>query len=70
MINYLYRYFVFSTGTGFKSRSYSSRAEAEAAMYKYCLKHNIHLECTEYDKHERKYSNHAGVRFYINRIYY
>lgn len=70
MKNYFYKYFVFSTGTNFKSRTFDTRVEAEAAMYKYCLRHNIRLECTEYDKHEHKYSNHAGVRFYINRINY
>ena len=52
-------YYVFSTGTEL----------AEIEMHKYCKKHNITgLECTECDKHERKYSNHKGVRFYINRI--
>lgn len=63
-----HRYLLFSTGTNLKEKVYDTRKEAEAAMYKYCAKHNIVIECTEYDKHERKYSNHAGVRFYINRI--
>lgn len=62
-------YYVFSSGTNFKPVTKSSRILAEIEMRKYCIKHNITgLECTEYDKHERKYSNHNGVRFYINRI--
>lgn len=62
-----HHYFVFASGTRFKAKAFNSRQEAEVAMYNYCAKHGIHLECTEYDKHERKYSNHNGVRFYINR---
>ena len=64
-----YKYYVFSTGTTFKPVTKSSRLLAEIEMQKYYKKHNITgLECTECDKHERKYSNHNGVRFYINRI--
>ena len=62
-------YYVFSTGTNFKPVTKSSRLLAEREMNKDWKKHNIiELECTECDKHERKYSNHKGVRFYINRI--
>lgn len=61
-------YYVFSTGTDFKAKNYPSRKEAEAAMLGFCAKKGIRIECTEMDKHERKYSNHRGVRFYINRI--
>lgn len=63
-----HKYYLFSTGTSLKSGYYSTRREAETAMHNYCNKHNITVECTEYDKHERKYSNHQGVRFYINRV--
>ncbi len=62
-----HHYYVFASGTKFKARAFDSRQEAEQAMYDYCSKHNIRVECTEYDKHERKYSNHNGIRFYINR---
>lgn len=61
-------YYLFSTGTSLKAKSYATRREAEIAMNNYCAKHDIQVECTEHDKHERKYSNHNGVRFYINRI--
>ena len=50
-----------------KGRRFDSRHDAEVAMEKYCARNNIHVECTECDKHERKYSNHNGIRFYINR---
>ena len=63
-----YKYYLFSTGTAFKGKYYNTRKEAEIAMYSYCKSHNIVIECTEYDKHERKYSNHHGIRFYINRV--
>lgn len=62
-------YYVYSSGTDFKGQEFETRLEAEQAMWEYCLKQGIKsLECTECDKHERKYSNHKGVRFYINRI--
>lgn len=64
----IHRYYLFSTGTHMKSGYYATRQEALNAMYQYCQKHNIKLECTEDDKHEKKFSNHNGVRFYINRI--
>ena len=63
-----HRYFVFASGVKFKAKYFDSRVEAESAMNKFCYKHGIYLECTEYDKHERKYSNHKGVRFYVNRV--
>ena len=61
-------YYVYSTGTNYKPKQYNSRQEAESSMYKYCNKNGIILECSERDKHERKYTNHKGVRFYINRV--
>lgn len=70
MFNFLpnyHTYYLFSTGTKMKSRRFDSRHDAEVAMEKYCSRNNIHVECTECDKHERKYSNHNGIRFYINR---
>ena len=63
-----HKYYLFSTGTTLKGKYYNTRKEAEIAMQNYCISHNIIVECTEYDKHERKYSNHNGVRFYINRV--
>ena len=63
-----HQYYLFSTGTTLKNGYYNTRREAEIAMNTYCAKHNIRVECTEQDKHERKYSNHSGVRFYINRV--
>lgn len=60
------------TATGIKRRTifkeFKTREEAEAYMHKLCAKYKLTVECTERDKHEAKYSNHAGVRFYINRI--
>lgn len=61
-------YFLFCTGTKFRAKYFDTRTEAEEAMYAFCDKHGIRVECTEYDKHERKYSNHEGIRFYINRV--
>lgn len=61
-------YYVFSSGTGFKAREFGTRKEAENAMESYCARNGIRLECTECDRHERKYSDHKGARFYINRI--
>ena len=63
-----HQYYLFSTGTTLKNGYYNTRKDAEIAMNQYCVKHSIVVECTEYDKHERKYSNHAGIRFYINRV--
>lgn len=63
-----HQYYVFSTGTTLKNKLFDTRKEAEVYMYNYCNKNGIQLECTECDKHERKYSNHNGVRFYINRV--
>lgn len=63
-----HEYYLFSTGTGMKDRYYHTRKEAEAAMNTYCTRHGITVECTECDKHERKYSDHKGIRFYINRV--
>ena len=64
----IHKYYLFSTGTTLKNRYFDTRKAAEIAMYDYCRKYNIVVECTEYDKHMRKYSNHNGVRFYINRV--
>lgn len=63
-----HQYYLFSTGTTMKNGYYETRRDAEIAMHNYCNKNGIHVECTEYDKHERKYSDHNGVRFYINRV--
>lgn len=63
-----HQYYVFSTGTTLKNKTFDTRRDAEIYMYNYCNKNGIRLECTECDKHERKYSNHNGVRFYINRV--
>lgn len=64
-----YRYYLFSTGTNLKGRYYATRSEAEEAMYEYCNDNGIKIECSECDKHERKYTNHKGIRFYINRAF-
>lgn len=63
-----HQYYLHSTGTGLNDKTFNSRLDAEIYMNQFCIKNNIKIECTEYDKHERKYSNHNGVRFYINRI--
>lgn len=63
-----HRYYLFSTGTGLKARYYETRLDAEKAMHAYCHKHGIQIECSEFDKHERKYTDHNGHRFYINRV--
>lgn len=61
-------YYVFSSGTGFKAREFGTRKEAEGAMESYCSARGISVECVECDRHERKYSDHKGARFYINRV--
>lgn len=63
-----HRYYLFATGTDCKPGYYYSREEANRAMYSYCAKKHIQVECVEDDKHSKKYSNHNGVRFYINRV--
>lgn len=65
-----HRYFVYATGIkNFKPRCYDSRVAAESYMHAVCKKYNItNLECYERDRHERAYTNHSGIRFYINRI--
>ena len=72
MLNYynnrIHQYYLYSTGTQLKNQTFLTRKAAEIAMNNYCAEHGIKIECTECDKHERKYSNHNGVRFYINRI--
>lgn len=64
----IHRYYLATTGTDMKEEIYPTRKSAEAAMREYCVRHGIVIECSEFDKHERKYTNHKGVRFYINRI--
>lgn len=66
--NNYHRYYLYSTGTSLKPKYYDTRLDAEKAMNKYCVKNGIVIECTENDKHFKKYSNHKGVRFYINRV--
>ena len=66
--NSIHQYYLSSSGTTLKDKVYNTRKDAERAMNQYCAKNGIRVECTECDKHERKYSNHNGVRFYINRI--
>lgn len=64
-----HKYYLFATGfKGFKARYFNSRQAAEEYMNLYCAKYNIKIECTEFDRHERKYSDHQGHRFYVNRI--
>lgn len=63
-----HQYYVFASGTNLKPKYFNSRREATAYVYAYCTKHNIDIECTEQDKHEYKYSDHNGIRFYINRV--
>jgi len=66
--NIYHRYYLYSSGTGLKPKLYNTRLDAEKAMNNYCVKNGIVVECTENDKHLKKYSNHKGVRFYINRV--
>lgn len=73
LTNYLFtpnyfKYYLFSTGTKLKNKYYNNQRDALDAMYKYCYKNNIELECTEDDIFGKKYSNHKGVRFYINKV--
>jgi len=63
-----HKYILCCTGTKFKDKVFGTRLDAEIAMYGYCAKHGIRIECSECNKHERKYTNHNGIRFYINRI--
>jgi len=64
------RYYLFSTGTKFKARFFDSKQDALNAMYKYCDKYGIHLEVSEDDVFGVKYTNHAGCRFYLNKVIY
>ena len=62
-------YYLFSSGAVKAPKgTYPTRLSAELAMRDFCVKNNLEVECTENDKHCKKYSNHAGIRFYINRI--
>lgn len=63
-----HKYLLFCTGAKCKTKEYDTRLEAEIAMHNWCNKNGVVVECTERDKHQRKYSNHQGIRFYINRI--
>ena len=64
----VHRYLLSATGLNVKDKVFNTRKEAEVAMHELCSKYNLQIECSEYDKHYRKYTNHNGVRFYINRI--
>ena len=66
--NVPHEYYVYADGVDCKPAYFLTRKEAEIYMNNYASSHSIQLECTECDKHERKYSNHKGDRFYINRI--
>lgn len=63
-----HQYYVYSSGTDLKPCYKDTRKEAEIVMHNWCSKHGVTVECTECDKHFRKYSNHNGIRFYINRV--
>lgn len=65
-----HKYFVFATGIKkFRSKTFDTRLDAEKYMHAICSKYNIeNIECYEQDKHARAYTNHAGTRFYINRV--
>ena len=65
-----HRYFLFSTGTSLKGKYFNTQEEALNAMYKYCQKNDIQVEVTEDDYFGKKFSNHNGVRFYINKVIY
>lgn len=64
----IHQYYLFSTGTVLKDKCFNTRKDAEKAMYKYCAKNGIKIECSECDKHERVYQGSHGETFYINRI--
>jgi len=62
-------YYVFVTGIDAEPKTFGTRLEAEIYMHKVCYRNHIkNLECVECDKHERKYSNSLGIKFYINRV--
>lgn len=62
------KYYLFSTGTTFKAETFASYSKAEQAMYKFCNPRGIKLACTERDDFGSKFTNHNGVRFYLNRV--
>lgn len=64
----IHKYFMFVEGLKIPSRLFDTRLEAEICMHLICQHKHITVDCVEYDKHERKYSNHNGIRFYINRV--
>jgi len=64
------RYYLYSTGTKFRSRCFDNKQDALNAMYRYCNKYGIHLEITEDDIFGTKFTNHAGCRFYLNKVRY
>ena len=63
-----HQYYVFATGVDFKAKYCRTRVQAENEMLSYCAEHGIKIELTEEDRHEKKYSDHHGCRFYINRV--
>lgn len=64
----LHKYLLFIEGLPIRSRVFDTRLDAEIFMHRICKQKNLIIESTEVDKHEYKYSNHQGIRFYINRI--
>jgi len=62
------KYYLFSTGTTFKAETYATFSDAERAMHAFCNPRGIKLECTERDEFGSKFTNHKGIRFYLNRV--
>lgn len=72
MIDFYYskchQYYLSCQGLNMKAKTFYTRQEANRAMYEFCDKNHIHVECVDDSKHCKMYSNNEGVSFCICRI--
>lgn len=72
MLNFYYsgfhKYCLSCSGAKMRTKYFNSRQEANEAMYKFCNKKGIHIECTDDSKHCKLYSDNNGVSFCVARV--
>ena len=63
-----HKYCLTSNGVKMKTKYFNSRQEANAAMYEFCDRKGIHVECVDDSKHFKLYSDNKGISFCVARI--
>ena len=63
-----HQYCLSCSGIKMRTKYFYSRQEANAAMYKFCNKKGLHIECIDDSKHFKLYSDNNGVTFCVARV--